>query len=326
MKAIFIFLSMVFLVAKANAQIPLLSDSATIKAAVSKGIPGASVSIRMRCHASEMGVEPLYVLDGVIVSKDLFKVLNLNDIECIEILKDAVAAALYGCNAASGVIIIITTKQSFIKKIKILDAENRMGIPNATIILKKKNSTGVQMIAANELGCAEYKLATANFDSVIVSSAGYQTKAISFNTFKQQKYEVLMKKEMRCLTEVVVVGYATRRIGTRTCCCLSWCRMDINKSEKSDLTIRNRSIKLFPNPVQPASSFNLAFSNLTSGFYQIRIINPSGQLMQALQKQVSSKLQTESIALSSSFIPGVYIVQVIDETKKLVQCSKLIVQ
>ena len=53
-------------------------------------------------------VEPLYVVDGFPASKDVF--INPNDVESIEVLKDAASAAIYGSRAGGGVI-LITTKR-----------------------------------------------------------------------------------------------------------------------------------------------------------------------------------------------------------------------
>lgn len=48
--------------------------------------------------------QPLFVLDGQVISPEAFETLNVNDIESIKILKDAAANALYGIKAANGVI------------------------------------------------------------------------------------------------------------------------------------------------------------------------------------------------------------------------------
>ncbi|WP_194976007.1 SusC/RagA family TonB-linked outer membrane protein [Aquiflexum lacus] len=84
------------------------------------GLPGGAVNIRIRGTGSiNAGNEPLYVVDGVqINSRDdatftqsnPLAFLNTNDIESIEILKDAASAAIYGSQAANGVVIITTKK------------------------------------------------------------------------------------------------------------------------------------------------------------------------------------------------------------------------
>lgn len=73
------------------------------------GQPGAGMSIRVRGTTSFNGSNsPLYVVDGVPMTD--IDYLSANDIESIQILKDASSAAIYGSRAANGVI-MITTKQ-----------------------------------------------------------------------------------------------------------------------------------------------------------------------------------------------------------------------
>lgn len=71
--------------------------------------PGGSVSIRIRGVGSVNGSEPLVVVDGLPMGGSLNSI-NPNDIESIEILKDASAAAIYGSRAANGVV-LVTTKR-----------------------------------------------------------------------------------------------------------------------------------------------------------------------------------------------------------------------
>lgn len=72
------------------------------------GAPGESKSIRVRGASTfeDGGVDPLYVVDGVMV--DDIDNLSPNDIKSMEILKDAASASIYGARSANGVIIITT--------------------------------------------------------------------------------------------------------------------------------------------------------------------------------------------------------------------------
>ena len=72
------------------------------------GGPGQMARIEIRGAASFTNTDPLYVIDGMIA--DANTTINNNDIESIQILKDASAAAIYGSRAANGVIIITTKK------------------------------------------------------------------------------------------------------------------------------------------------------------------------------------------------------------------------
>ena len=78
--------------------------------ASSSGAPGASSTVRVRGTTTIGNSDPLYVVDGVVVDVGGIDYLNQNDIASIEVLKDAVSAAIYGARAAAGVILVTTKK------------------------------------------------------------------------------------------------------------------------------------------------------------------------------------------------------------------------
>jgi len=79
------------------------------------GNPGAQVTVRIRGVSSNGNADPLFIIDGMKVSKYVFNEINPNDIESVEVLKDAASAAIYGSEGANGVI-IVTTKSGKDKK------------------------------------------------------------------------------------------------------------------------------------------------------------------------------------------------------------------
>ncbi|MCD8385327.1 MAG: TonB-dependent receptor [Bacteroidales bacterium] len=70
--------------------------------------PGAMASVKIRGIGSFSNVGPLYVIDGLIVND--VNHLNPSEIESMQVLKDASAAAIYGARGANGVILITTKK------------------------------------------------------------------------------------------------------------------------------------------------------------------------------------------------------------------------
>ena len=75
------------------------------------GDPGSSAFVRIRGIGSINNNEPLYVIDGVPVQNESnMNFLNPNDIESMQVLKDAASASIYGSRAANGVIVITTKK------------------------------------------------------------------------------------------------------------------------------------------------------------------------------------------------------------------------
>ena len=74
------------------------------------GSPGARSTVRIRGISSFQNNDPLYIIDGTPVEDTFINWLNPNDIESIQVLKDASAASIYGARATNGVIIIETKK------------------------------------------------------------------------------------------------------------------------------------------------------------------------------------------------------------------------
>jgi len=85
---------------------------------------------------------PLYVIDGVMTRENPGTILNSNDVESIQVLKDAASAAIYGAQAANGVI-IITTKRA-------AKGECRVTF-DATLTLQTYSS-GLDMLNADQWG------------------------------------------------------------------------------------------------------------------------------------------------------------------------------
>ncbi|REC49471.1 SusC/RagA family TonB-linked outer membrane protein [Chryseobacterium pennipullorum] len=104
----------------------LLQGATTgLQVSPTSGAPGAGFNVRLRGVSSiTSSNDPLYVVDGIPISSNspsgnvayggqtgnLLSQLNMADVENIEVLKDAAAAAIYGSRAANGVVLITTKK------------------------------------------------------------------------------------------------------------------------------------------------------------------------------------------------------------------------
>jgi len=96
------------------------------------GSPGAGITMRIRGTGTNKNSNPLFVVDGMRTGG--IEYLNPNDIESIEILKDAASAAIYGAEAANGVI-LVTTK-SGTKNKSIINYSANYGVQEAKNINK----------------------------------------------------------------------------------------------------------------------------------------------------------------------------------------------
>ena len=108
-----------------------------VQISTSTGQPGESSSIRIRGIGSiNANSDPLIIVDGVPFSGGL-SAINNNDIESVNVLKDAASSALYGARGANGVV-IITTKSGVRGKLSInVDSRtgfNYRGIPEYDVI------------------------------------------------------------------------------------------------------------------------------------------------------------------------------------------------
>ena len=98
-----------------NAAQALQGKAAGLNIVTSSGAPGADTNITIRGGASiTQNTEPLYIVDGFEMDNAL-QVINSNDIESIEVLKDASSTAIYGARGSNG-IIVITTKSGKVGK------------------------------------------------------------------------------------------------------------------------------------------------------------------------------------------------------------------
>lgn len=84
----------------------LQGRAAGVQVAQVSGSPGSALTVRVRGVGTINNSDPLYIVDGVPVEGLDF--LNPNDIESINVLKDAASAAIYGSRGANGVVLITT--------------------------------------------------------------------------------------------------------------------------------------------------------------------------------------------------------------------------
>lgn len=83
------------------------------------GAPGEGGTIRIRGIGTVNNADPLIVVDGVPLAFGNINDINPNDIESVNILKDASSSAIYGQRAANGVILITTKRGGFNQKTKL---------------------------------------------------------------------------------------------------------------------------------------------------------------------------------------------------------------
>ncbi|MDH4057325.1 MAG: TonB-dependent receptor, partial [Cyclobacteriaceae bacterium] len=132
----------------------LQGQVAGVRVTQSSGTPGGGISVRIRGSTSiSAGNRPLFIVDGIPVetgslsardfggqNDNALALINPNDIESIQVLKDASAKAMYGSRASNGVVFITTKRGTKNSKAKIT-ADLQRGIINPVRKLDLLNST-----------------------------------------------------------------------------------------------------------------------------------------------------------------------------------------
>jgi len=150
-----------------------------VQVITANGVAGAPVKVNIRGTSSiSAGSEPLYVVDGIPITSgdyssgalgsrtNALSDLNPDEIESIEVLKDAASAAIYGSRGANGVI-IITTKKGKAGKTK-FEANVSSGIVKETNRLKLLSAS--EMLALRDRARAELGLAPESPNTPIYGS------------------------------------------------------------------------------------------------------------------------------------------------------------
>lgn len=123
---------------------------------VDSGNPQNNVSIKIRGLGTVNNSNPLLVLDGVPMVNMSLNSLNAEDIETIDVLKDASATAIYGSRGANGVIIVTTKKGS--EGEGVVRAAVNHGVAMATSMPKLLDAAGFAALNNDMLTAAEMAL------------------------------------------------------------------------------------------------------------------------------------------------------------------------
>ena len=116
----------------------LQGKAAGVSVTQNTGAPGDAISVHIRGLGTINGNSPLYIVDGVPTTDGINDVAP-DDVESINILKDASSAAIYGARGAGGVV-IITTKHGTAGKTKV-SLSAYTGVQNAANLIKMANTS-----------------------------------------------------------------------------------------------------------------------------------------------------------------------------------------
>ena len=124
--------------------VPSISDAMQGRAAgvqvISSGTPGSDATFRIRGTGTINNSNPLIVIDGIPMSGGLNQ-LNMDDVESLQILKDASATAIYGSRGANGVVIVSTKKGNAGNGVTHLNFNYSYGLQQTTNMVHMLNAS-----------------------------------------------------------------------------------------------------------------------------------------------------------------------------------------
>ncbi|MGM9475385.1 SusC/RagA family TonB-linked outer membrane protein [Pedobacter sp. GSP4] len=148
------------------------------------GSPGSAPTVRLRGIASTKDADPLYVVDGLL--QDNIDYLNPNDIETIDVLRDASSTAIYGLRGANGVI-AITTKRAARGKTTV-NFQTTYGIQHVNNLIDVVDAAGFKKLYSAALanaGAAPFDFTNytgdTNWQNQILRNAAINTNSLSIS-------------------------------------------------------------------------------------------------------------------------------------------------
>jgi len=253
------------------------------------GIPGGGINVRIRGTGSFLsGTQPLFVIDGVqlntrsdanFTESNPLAFLNPNDIESIDILKDAASAAIYGAQASNGVVIVTTkkgragkTKFQFNSYVGQATALNKLNVLNSQQLfqLRAEAIGNTNNLSANNLLVKrsvlnEFRVPITNIttdkgaDDAIAALPTYDWQNAAFRSGAIQNYEFSASGGNEKTTFRISSSYNLQEaIVTAANFQRGTLKLDVSNKASEKLTI-NTSIN--------ASSFNQNVPFATSGSF-----------------------------------------------------------
>lgn len=205
-------------------------------------------NIRIRGANSISGSEPLYIVDGVTIPEEQFKLISPTDIISIDVLKDAAATAIYGAKAANGVI-IITTKKALeaLTQVKARKNLSEMAFFYPNLKTDAKGKLSFNFTSPEALTAWKLRLMAHNKDAV----TGYLEKSVitqkelmltpNFPRFFREKDSIVITAKVANITNDVKTGIAVLQLFDATT------MQSIDSKMNNTNTIKNFTIPAYGN-------------------------------------------------------------------------------
>ena len=304
----------------------------------------SSTVIRFQCGIPPSSVKPLFIIDGIVNDEFDLKEIDPNNIESIEILKNA-AAQTFFCSWPNRGVIVITTKTANQKTIYVKDFLTGEPLPGASIdVISNTNKKDTIHLIADSYG----KIVSNNFNNgtefeLSVSNSGYKSLRTGINSKHiNSSYTVYLASEYKTLEEVTVrannvkanasEGLNKNRFVSHNAglqgylrCLIAGIKIKMLPEQK-EKGIQPVNFKVYPNPVLRSQKMNIEFTSESEARLNIRLYTMEGKLIASNEYMASIGINELQYPIDPRLASGVYAIQIIDQKNKLVKSEKLIIQ
>ncbi|GAB3162628.1 SusC/RagA family TonB-linked outer membrane protein [Telluribacter humicola] len=323
---------------------------AGVSIAANSGEPGASQNIIIRGIGSlRSGTQPLYVVDGFLldnsstgVPTNQLNFINPNDIESIDVLKDASATAVYGSRAANGVVVITTKKGkgkpqvNFVASTAVSSIANKIDVFDADAFRKQVVAVGgkledfgantnwqdelTQRGVSNNLNLSMSGASSENFS--YFTSVGYQDQEGILKNSRLKRYSGKLNLNQRAFNGKLIIDYNLTASRTENL------RPSIT-STISDMLSLNPTIApytdgkptlLNTNALNPLARYDL-FSDMAINNRILANISPSIELVKGLTYKLNIGVDYSATNRNQQYKPYLAVVNESDISNGVLDAS-----
>lgn len=292
-----------------------------------------SSKIVLRCYRSRTRHgQPMLIVDGVVENLSFISKMNPNDIESVEVMKSAVAMAIFGYDGENGAL-VVTTKKGPGDVIIIKDFLDGNRIAGATVTFISADKKDTAMYVADEKGEVIVNKKKRGTHVVHVSAVGYRSYEKNYvkkNVIEQ--HEILLSPEVKTCDEVIISSgsWFSRCYRSGDCFKTTKCEYRIIEkrpdsiSGRMDLQTKPMSLKVYPNPLARGNSLHVELNSAQGNANTVRILTIDGRTL--FQQNIVKGSTVQKVQMDTRWTAGVYFLQVIYENGMLGASEKIIIQ
>ena len=201
--------------------------------------------------------------------------------------------------------------------------ENGMGIPYSSIFIKGTKTGTV----CDSVGYFKLRMLQRQSEIILVaSSVGYSTVEKNIELATNSLSNIIMSSTTALSGEVVIVGAISNAIKGRMVGAVSVVKKEpIYQRFQKWIGIKQDSANVYPNPVMRSHSVRIEFASSQNQKLRVKLFTLDGKMVDEKYFEAVKGQSIFQLQVDSRLTAGIYLLQIIDETGRLIKKEKLIV-